>query len=242
MDLSIKPLKTSKDKIPQRTLQEMNIIPRHPSSVLFNGCSGSGKTVLLLNLLTRPEFLKDYFHEIHLFSPTGGTDDLFEHLKIPKKNIHTTMRPKDLQKILDKREEQIDKRGIDKVKRVLLIFEDVQSSKVFMKSKPFLSAFIANRHFGVSSWLCGQSFTKTPRACRLQANNIFYFRGSGSEMKLIMDEFCPAGYSKKEFADIIDDATKDPYSFMHINMRVRDTRYRKNLDEIIDLTKGSEPV
>ena len=239
-DLSIRKLETVKDKIPQRMLMKKNIIPRHPSSVLFNGSSGSGKSTLLLNLLTRKEFLGGYFHKTYLFSPTGDTDDLFKTLKINKKDVYTELKEEDLQKILDTQERVIRRKGIDKAKRVLIIFEDVQGDKLFMKSKAFLRAFIANRHFGVSSWLCGQSFTKTPRACRLQANNIFYFKGGGSELKMICDEFCPGGLSGKEFRAMVNQATKKKYSFLHINMRVhQDERYRENLDQILYL--GAEP-
>ena len=233
-DLSIKPLKTAKSLIPQRTLMETDVIPRHPSSVLFNGSSGSGKSTLLLNLLTRPEFYRGYFNKIYLFSPTGGSDDLFKHLKLKKDHIFSDMNPKDLRKIIDEQRAVIEKTSIDKAPRVLLIFEDVQGSKKFMNSKAFTEAFIANRHFGASTWLCGQSFTQTPRKCRLQANNIFYFRGSGSEADLITQEFCPPGSNKKEFAKLLDNVTRKRYTFMHINKRApHEVRYRSNLDKII---------
>jgi hypothetical protein len=234
MDLSIKPLKTAKSKIPQRLLMEKDIIPRHPSSVIFNGSSGSGKSTLLLNLLTRPEMFRGYFNAIYLFSPTGDSDDLFKHLKLNKKNIFTDMNPDDLADILEKQRAIIKKKGIDKAPRILFIFEDVQGSKKFMNSKPFTEAFIANRHFGASTWLCGQSFTQTPRRCRLQANNIFYFRGSGSESDLMIKEYCPPGMRKRNFEQMLDDATKEPYTFMHINKRAPHAiRYRSNLDQII---------
>src|SRR5881628_912243 len=103
-DLEIRPLSTAKHNIPQRPLMEQNVIPRHPSSVIFNGSSNSGKTTLLLTLLTRDDFLKDYFDEIHVFSPTGGSDDLYEHLDIPKKNIHVELDVDDLEEIMEKQE------------------------------------------------------------------------------------------------------------------------------------------
>ena len=235
-NLKIEPLETAKTKIPQRPLMKADIIPRHPSSCLFNGSSGSGKSTLLLNLLTRKNMLGGYFNDIYLFSPTGGSDDLFKHLKIKKSNIITDIEPARLQSILDKQERTIEEKGIEKARRVLIIFEDIQGNAQFMRSKPFLRSFIANRHFGISTWLCGQSFTKTPRACRLQANNIFYFPGSGSEKQLICDEFAPPNMSKREFEELLNYATGEKYSFLHINMRVHpETRYRRNLDEVLAL-------
>ncbi len=233
-DLTIKPIDTNKHKIPQRVLMKNNIIPKHPSSVIFNGCSGSGKSTLLLNMLTRPMFFKNYFDHIFLFSPTGDSDDLYKSLKIPKENIFVDLEPDDLDKIMIKQRELVESKGVHKSPKLLIILDDIQGNKKFMNSKPFLRSFIANRHFGMSTWLCGQSFTRTPRACRLQANNIFIFRATGSEIKILCDEFCPANMTKKEFMKLIDTATKDRHSFLHINMRMpQEERYRKNLDTIL---------
>ena len=51
MDLKVKPIKTSKDKIKQPELAKKDIIPKLGSSIIFCGRSGSGKTTLLHNLL-----------------------------------------------------------------------------------------------------------------------------------------------------------------------------------------------
>lgn len=232
--LDIKPLETAKNKIKQRPLMESNIIPRHPSSVIFNGSSGSGKSVLLLNMLTRPEFFGGYFDEIHLFSPTGGSDDLFEVLDLDEEHIHITMKPSELADILEEQRSSVEADGVDKADKILLIFEDVQGNNKFMKSKPFLKSFIANRHYNVSTWLCGQSWTRTPKACRLQANNIFYFAGSGSENELMAQEFCPPGMKKRDFIALLLQGTRERYNFVHINNRVPHAeRYRRNLGTIL---------
>lgn len=233
-DLSIKALETVKSKIPQRFLMQKKIIPRHPASVVFNGSSGSGKSTLLLNVLTRKEFFKGYFDHTFLFSPTGASDDLFKHLKLRPDHIFVDMDVKDLQKILDKQKDLIEKSGVDKAPKILIIFEDCQSNKKFMNSKPFLKSFIANRHYGCSTCLCSQSWTRTPRACRLQANNVFFFKGSGGEHELIAKEFCRPGLNKKQILSLIDDATREKHTFLHINNHTtHEKRYRRNLDEII---------
>ena len=46
--LKIIAYKTNKHSINQRSLMKKNIIPQHPSSVIFNGRSGSGKSNLLV--------------------------------------------------------------------------------------------------------------------------------------------------------------------------------------------------
>jgi len=215
-----------------------HIIPTHPSSVIFNGSSGSGKSTLLANLLTRPEFYEGYFDTIHLFSPTGATDDLFSNLDLPEENIHMELDPAELEDIMQTQKDAIAaKKGkLHLCDKMLIIFEDCQANHRFMNSKPFLRCFIANRHYGISTWLCGQAYNRTPRACRLQANNLMVFRGSGSEMEILAQEYCPPGMRKKAFLKMIDQALEEPHTFVHINQRVPHAeRYRRNLDEILQV-------
>ena len=77
----IKPLETEKNKIPLRSCMKKGIIARFPSSTCISGRSGSGKTQLLLNLLTNEKLLGNYFHYIIVFSPTANeTDDTYNAL------------------------------------------------------------------------------------------------------------------------------------------------------------------
>jgi hypothetical protein len=244
--LKIVPYPTNKHKIKQRPNMENHVIPTHASAVIFNGKSGSGKTNLLVNIMSRPEFYgidgsgKPYFDIVFLFSPTAnGGDDLVRFLDIPKKRIFTEFDTTALDNIIATQKDLIEeKKDITKSPKMLIIFEDIQSDKKFMNSKSFLKCFIQCRHLNISTFLLSQSFTRTPRACRLQANNIFLFPCSRSERKLLIDEFTPPRLSKREFGDLIDHATSDDHSFLHINMReMPRTRFRKNLDEILKLQR-----
>ena len=243
--LKIVPFPTNKTKIKQRKLMKDHIIPKHASSVIFNGRSGSGKTNLLVNLMSRPEFYgpdkkgKPYFDLVFLFSPTAsGGDDLVRYLNIDPNNIYTDFDQTALENLIAKQKQFIEKKGLMKSPKILIIFEDIQSDQKFMRSKCFLKCFIMCRHLNISTFLLSQSFTKTPRACRLQCNNVFFFQGSKSEHELICEEYMAPGLTKKEMYDLVDYATTDDYSFLHINMRCPfKTRYRKNIDEILALNK-----
>jgi hypothetical protein len=236
---------TNKHKIPQRPLMEADIIPRHPSAVIFNGKSGSGKTNLMVNLMSRPEFYgrqnqKDkkssYFDVVFLFSPTAnGGDDLVRFLNIPKKRIINNFDKNKLDKILDLQDSIVSDKGLDKSPKMLIIFEDIQSDAKFMNTKSFIRCYIQGRHMNISTFLCGQSWTLTPRKCRLQANNIFFFPSSNSEIEILNSEFCPPHTSKTQFLDMVKHATENPYNFLHINMRKPpNERYRHNLDTILN--------
>ena len=77
-DYEIKPVATSKDQIKHPLLAEQGVIPKLNTSTILVGKSGSGKSVLLHNLLTRSEFFDKYkyFDNIFIISPTAECDDI----------------------------------------------------------------------------------------------------------------------------------------------------------------------
>jgi len=241
--LEIVEFKSNKSKIPQRQLMELNIIPKHPSSMIMNGKSGSGKSTLLLNLCCMPQFYgptikgdkKSRYHDlIFIFSPTATQDDLPEYLNLEEKYIITENFEQRLEHIINTQKDIIQRKKIENSPKILIIFDDIQSQDSFMRSGSFLKCFIQNRHYNISTILCSQSFTRTPRACRLQANSIFFFQGSASEMELLVEEFCPPGMNKKQFMEMVKHTVSDKHSFMHINMKAPlEERYRKNLNKIL---------
>lgn len=238
--LEIKAFPTNKSKIKQRPTMKEKIIPKHPSRVIFNGKSGSGKSNLLINLMTKPEFYgggKGYFDEVFLISPTANkADDLPKYLDLPPDKIFNDLDPSIIQKILDEQEKKVEEKGVDKAPKVAVILDDIQSSPRFMRSNPFTQLFIAGRHYGISVYVCCQQFKRLPKVCRLQASNIFFFPSSLSEVECLVDEFCPPNMGKKDFKSMIKHSTKDPFNFMHINMDCHfKDRYRHNLDTILEL-------
>jgi len=235
--LEIKALPTEKSKIKQKPLMEKNIIPRHPSRVIFNGKSGSGKTNLLINLMIKPDMYKSYFDEVYLISPTANKgDDLPKFLELDEKHIFTDLDPEIVERILSDQMQKVEEKGIAKSPKVCVILDDIQSSPSFMRSNPFTQLFIAGRHYNLSVFVCCQQWNRLPRVCRLQASNIFFFPSSLSEVEVLCNEFCPPNMSKSQFKQMIKYATNEAYQFLHINMFTHfKERYRKNLNELLEL-------
>lgn len=244
-DLSVKRLKTKKDKIKQPYLAERDVIPRITSCCLFVGGTGSGKTTLLANLVTNKDMLNadKWYDETYLISPTGKTDDIQKHLDLDDDHILTDLEEAAdiLGDIMEEASEAIEEQGADKAPQRLIIFDDVVGNSELMSHPNFVKSFIACRHHNFTTMLCSQSWTAMPRKVRLQAQNIFLFPSSNSEMEKITEEYCPPGYDKKAFFALVKFATSDRYSFLHINKRVPfEVRYRKNLDEVIVLESYDE--
>lgn len=221
----------------------MNIMPRYPWSSCISGRSGSGKTQLLLNMLTRDDLLGNYFHKILVFSPTAGElDDTYDALKLPKENFIKKFDSSILEKILNNRKAQIKKDGVAKVgktDRVLLIFDDCIAEKKFLESKENLMMFTLLRHYLCSVCILSQSFKKIPRSIRINANFTCIFPSLESEINVMLEEITPAGITKKEFREIINYCTEGRFDFMTINNHAEPKeRIRKNLSEIISQGKS----
>lgn len=245
--LKINPIPTRKDKIKQPDLAKEDVIPRINSAALFIGHSGSGKTTLLANLLTRKEMYKKAFDEVFLISPTAKTDDIQGYLELDDDHIIDDLSeaPQFLRDLMDEQKAKIEKEGAHRAPLFCIIFDDVIANNELMKTAEFTKCFIACRHYNFTTFICAQSFKGVPRKCRLQANNIFFFRGSNSEMEAVLEDRSPPGLDKKTGMRMIEFATKEQYSFLHINMRVpMEERYRRNLDEIINypVTLGADTL
>ena len=254
VSLDVSPIETSKDKIEQPFLAEHEkmFIPPLGSSVIISGKSGSGKSTLLANLMKDERFYgpskekpAGWFDKVFLFSPTANGDDVQKSLNIPKNHVFTDLdeAPQLLQVILDTQQTKLDKgAGADKVPQYCIIFDDVIGDTKFMNEKSFSRCFYQVRHVNCTTFICTQHFMRVPKVCRLQANFVFFFQGSASEVHIITDDFAPPLYSKNEFASLVADATGEKYSFLTVNMKVGwDLRFRKNLDEFIILKRLGNP-
>lgn len=243
-ELTIKPIENnSKDKIENPPLAEEHIIPKLNTSCLFIGSTGMGKSTLVTNFITKPQFYggktkagESYFDVKLLISPTGDSDDVQKELGLSEDEVETdlTKAIEVVKELMKQQKPLVKKDGADKAPKILIMYDDVISHPKFTKHPVIIKSFIANRHYNFTVFFCSQSWTKIPRACRLQAKNIFYFAGSHSEVDKLCDEYCPAGLNRHDFTQLVDYATRDPYSFLYINKSVpMKKRFRKNLKEII---------
>lgn len=239
--LMIRKIKTRKDKIKNPPLAEQNLIPRLGTSSIMNGTTGQGKSTLLTNIIRSPKMFgqvepKPIFDFKFLVSPTAEGDDVQKRLGIKKQDTFTNLAeaPDIIRSILDAQKEMITEHGNDKAPQVLLIYDDVISDPLFMRTDEFTKSFIASRHYNLTTFICSQSWTAVPRKCRLQAKNIFFFNAPLSEVDKLCEEYCPPGLNKKQFYKMVSYCCNEPYSFMYINKSVdMSQRFRKRLGEML---------
>ena len=242
--LKITPFNTGKEKIKLRQLMKDRIIPAFPESVMLVGASKSGKSTLLDNLMQKELFYKDYHDLIYLFATTAKLDQGFKRLKIPDHRLFETEKEmiKSVEEIFEAQKEVVSSEGVENSKKILMIFEDLTTNEKLMRNSTFKSLWTLGRHVNIQVISCVHKYKAIPRTQRLQAMNIIYFRGSEDETEQLASDWCPSGYTKQQFIDIIRHATQpdaeSKHNFLYISKFSDPTeRYRKNFDKILKLTK-----
>jgi hypothetical protein len=239
MTLKIRPLPTKAKLISSPELMEQ-VNLKHPFSLSVFGSTGSGKTVAVLNLLTNTDMYGDYFDEIYLFSVTGKSDDSFDALDLKPNNIITNNMISKLDTLMKKQQKVVESKGIDKAKKVCILFEDLTANKKLMNSDSFLKSFVQNRHLSISTIACCHKFHALNRTARLNSNHAWIFPATDSEVNRICDEAQPPTLKKAEFIELINyafESTPDnSHPFLWINNKeCYNTRFRKSFEELIEI-------
>lgn len=233
-DLTIHKIPTkSKDLVKKSPHPE--ILPKHAFRVMFSGASRSGKTNLLISLITDKRFFKGYFDIIFLFSGSALTDDIWNNTTsiIKKHHRFSTLDIKALDEIWTIQNKLVKESGISQSPKMLIIFDDCIDSKNINKPE-FQRIYFRGRHVNISCFVATQKYNKIPFAVREQITNLFLFRPRMKEMKTIVEEITPSGMTEKQMEHIIMTATAEPYAFLHADFTApREKIFRKNLDTIL---------
>ena len=247
--MDIVEIKSTKNETYQRPAMEKGIIPKHPSINMVIGSIGSGKTVMLCNMLLNSNMYgkdktgRPYWDDIFLF--TNSTDDIMQKLiddnVIPKKHVKHHPEEKDLKKVIKLQKEKVREANGDwaKVPRIFIILDDIIDCDI-VKSNTFKSLCSRPRQINASVFVCSQYYFSLPKICRQNATNIFTFSGNVQDKEALCDTFTPPSLTKKEFSDILafcwrkDEKYSHP--FIHIVRREgENTRFRKCLTDVIDI-------
>ena len=242
--LKIKAFPTNKNSIKLRPLMEDCTIPKFPQSLLMVGSTSSGKTTLLLNLMTEDDMYKGYFDFRFLFSVTAKLDDSFKKLKIKKEHMFDNEEDmiENMEEIVAAQKRNVEDKGVANSPKILLIFEDATTNEKLLRNKTFKSLFTLGRHLNIMVIVMIHKYKALPRTQRLNSMNVIFFRASGDETDQIVDDFTPPGHTKKEFKAIVEFATspdnKNKYNFLYIcNKLPFKIKFRKNFDMIMELKK-----
>lgn len=232
--LDIKPVKSSKDGLKEMypPLVQDGSIPALNRSCLVVGSSGSGKSVLINNLLTNEHMWGGYFdpQNIYIVSETGKTDDVVRDLNVPDENIFENMMDgiRFLEQLFKINKAIVKHVGAHKAPQVLVYFDDFINESKLLKDRFFKQLWTMGRHIGCTLIASVQHYKKVPPMARNQATSVIIFQDNQAVFDMFADTFTPPGYSKKEFVSMLNQVTAEPYSFMFINKNLpHKDRYRK---------------
>ena len=206
--------------------------------ILIIGPSRSGKTNTLLHLINN-------FHPIDkIYLYAKDTDEKKYQFLINKreqagiKNLndpHAFIEySNDMNDVLD----HINTYNKNRDKKVLIIFDDMIAD--IMRSEKFKAIvkklFIRCRKLNISIVFITQSYFRTPKDAILNSTHYILMKiGNKKELKSIAEE--NSGHLDfKDFLQIYNSCTKEPYSFMLVDTRpTARVIFKKNFDEPIDL-------
>lgn len=232
MDLTIEKIQTDKDLIQHNN--NAHIIPAHPFRLIIVGSSGSGKTNLIANLLTRDCFYKDYFDIITVFSPNVKLDKIWRVVKAHQTFDNLANFNSDITEIITKQRLTVERKGIRRSPRHLIIVDDFADDRAVCKNPRLIEIFIKGRHYNISCMLGSQKYRAIDRTIRLNASDIIMFQPDNeSELKQLAEENAK-GVTKKRFAEYVEACTAQPYNFIHIQpSKPLAQRYKRNFSEYI---------
>ena len=185
--------------------------------------TGSGKTVLLINMIARKVFpYPKYYKQIHIFSPTINIDnnwDLIKKDKTDKYKLHEDLDLENIYDLVGKQEENILIKGKNKCKHHLLIIDDFAGQMKNTENKYLIELIMKLRHSNIHLWLTTQSYRAIPRAMRLQFMYHIIFRVSPQELDVMSTEI-NGSIEEKIFKSMYMMAITDrPFNFMYIDIK-----------------------
>jgi hypothetical protein len=249
-------------KAPAHDVVLHEYLPTHPALMAIVAPRKSGKTTLLINMLTRPDMFKNFFHIIHVWSPTLLLDAKWQKVTkhLPPEALHMHFSDDEFlmlmeeiadgddahidpnqQKTRQEPKPQTETKKRKKKPNVLFVFDDSASEKgLFSRAftSPTTKAAFTSRHYNISIWLVSQSYKAISPGFR---NNIFHwiiFDTPNEREADKMAEELSGPLNSKMFIKLLKDTTREPYQFLYINFESPNKLdyFRKGFGAPIDLT------
>ena len=210
-------------------------VPKIPLRSILLAPSGSGKTVLLSNLILN--IYRGCFERIFIFSPSIDIDKTWEpvkkyqtdDMKVAEKDNdklyfdHYT--PDDLENIIDMQHKiikMLKDSNRKKLFSILIVIDDFGDDPSFTRQSRLLhSLFTRGRHNSISTIVSTQKFASIHPIIRVNAISLIVYRLRNQKELDAMVEEVSGLTGKKELIEIYKIATADEYSFLYINLAAR---------------------
>ena len=223
----IKPAKIKEYSCKQ---SKYKIAPELPCRCIAYGPSGSGKSVLLQQLIL--DVYRGCFERIYIWSPSIDIDHVWDpvkkyikkELKVDTKEekcFYPTYNPKELAEVMDKQFKIAEwmKNNGKNVFNILVIIDDFADDPAFTRNSKLLhQLYIRGRHSFISTITSVQKATTLHPLIRTQATHTFTFRlRSMQDLETWLNENS-AVYDKKTLHRIYTAAVTPRFGFLYMNL------------------------
>lgn len=210
----------------------------HPIRMSIVGASGSGKSVLISNLLCRPEYYYGFFSRLIVISPNYLTDKAYGIVEKACEKLErdykfeligmTSFDPDVMNALLDEIKDEMAsakakyKNSKNKQKdffipRTCIVLDDCIDDEVLLRSRFLKVLATRGRHMGITTIIGSQSFKLIPRTYRINASITIMYAPRNVVEGLMFFEECFKYYTKKEFEALMNTIFTKPFQFLLIN-------------------------
>ena len=208
------------------------VMPKLPLRGVILAPSESGKTVLLSNLILK--MWRGCVERVYVFSPSVNVDQTWEAVKKYQEDVMKVKEsdaeklyfdhynPEELEHIIDTQHKVIlhlKKQKHSHLFSVLVIVDDFADDPTFSRhSKLLHSLFTRGRHNSISTIVSSQKFNAVDPIIRVNATFLVVYKlRNTKDLEPFLEEISGM-IGRKELIELYQMATKDPYSFLYINL------------------------
>lgn len=188
--------------------------PNLHSFVVFTGASRSGKTSMIINLLTDRRLYNKVFENVFVIMPQSSINSMKKNIfdGLEEHKVYNDLSPEALENIIDCLEVYSEEN-----ENSLIIMDDVTSSLKNKNVQKLLSMIIANRrHLKCSIWVAMQWYNSMPLNLRKQINVLVMWQPKNyKELRNISEEMTK--YEPDEFRMIADYCFDKRFNWMLVN-------------------------
>ena len=230
--IEIKPIKTKEYSVKQ---SKYDVCGKLPIRNVILGSSGSGKTVLLQNMILN--LYKGCFERIYVFSPSVNHDQTWNSVKEyieDTLDAHETDDEKfyfdhydaeALERIIQNQTELIKhmkSKNMKSLYSILIIIDDFADDPSFSRhSKLLHSLYTRGRHSMISTITATQKFNAIHPIIRVNATELYVYRLRNMKDLDTFVEEVSATIPKKTLMQIYEKCTAEPYSFLHVKLNAK---------------------
>jgi len=244
---TIKPIKLKEYEVKQ---SKYKVASKLPIRSIILGPSGSGKSILLQNMILY--IYKNCFSRVFIFSPSINVD--YQTWQPVKKYLDSDVNTSEdkydkfyfdhyeeeaLFNIIDTQRKIIEyqkKHNHNKLFSILIVVDDHADDVKFSRNSKLLhSLFTRGRHSQISTIVATQKFNALSPIIRVNASDLYVFRlRNYSDLQAFLDEVSAIA-PKDVILEMYSLATDEPYSFLTVKLTAKNKndifmiRYDKKL-------------